>query len=144
LIREEDRLVGAASRRAVDRFPSNRGPDTSLSAGAKPAEVKMDTGMGKLKPLLVEWIWSSWADLRERKELIKKGWERSGMKDVLEAARQVEALTYCIGRDAEAVPAGEEPAVPAPADMDTDDESEEEEEEEEEKEEDKEEEGIVI
>ena len=43
--------------------------------GAAPNELKVDTGMVTLKPLLVDWVWESWRNLQDKTTLIKKGWE---------------------------------------------------------------------
>lgn len=50
--------------------------------------------MKRLKPLVVEWCCSSWRDLRERKQLILDGWERSclSLYNVHSQQRRVEAV----------------------------------------------------
>ena len=46
-----------------------------VKGGARASEVRVNTGMPTLKPKLVTWTWASWANLRQRKEMIVKGWE---------------------------------------------------------------------
>jgi len=65
-----------------------------IKSGAAPNELKVQTGMTKLKPLLVDWVWASWRDLKDRTELIKKGWEKCGLGDVLVERKQIEGLMF--------------------------------------------------
>ena len=65
-----------------------------IKNGAAPNELRVDTGMVALKPLLVDWVWESWRDLKDRTALIKKGWEKCGQGDVLVPSKQVEGLTF--------------------------------------------------
>jgi hypothetical protein len=72
-----------------------------IKGGAAPSEVKVDSGMTVMKPLLVEWVWSSWRDLKDRGELIVKGWGKCGLGEVLNAAKQVEAMRFCMNIEAQ-------------------------------------------
>jgi hypothetical protein len=79
-----------------------------VKGGAAPAEVKVDTGLVKLKPWLVRWTWQSWDKLRRNRDMIKQGWDRCGLSQVLDKAQQVEAMRFCISQPAEADVLGEE------------------------------------
>jgi hypothetical protein len=72
-----------------------------VKGGARASEVRVNTGMPTLKPTRVTWTWASWANLRQRKEMIVKGWEKCGLGNVLDAVRQVEAMRFCMDRSAE-------------------------------------------
>jgi hypothetical protein len=63
-----------------------------ISAGVEPTQVKLDTGMGVMKPKLVEWMMSSWKLLRSKRVLIQKGWEKAGLDKVMQPATQDKAL----------------------------------------------------
>jgi len=65
-----------------------------IKNGAAPSELKVETGMATLKPLLVEWVWESWRELKQRTTLIKKGWEKCGLGDVLVERKQLEGLKF--------------------------------------------------
>lgn len=62
-----------------------------VRAGALPDQVRVDTGMAKVKPLMVKWMMHSWLALEARTEMIAKGWTRAGLGDVLESKVQIEA-----------------------------------------------------
>jgi hypothetical protein len=98
-----------------------------LKVGATPDKIKVNVGMVRLKPLLVEWMVSSWDKLRTRTALIKKGWEMAGLSAVFDARKQMEALRLiALNQLAEADGEEEEPeAVVAAADTDSDSEDEE-------------------
>lgn len=51
--------------------------------------------MGELKPLVLQWCCDSWNDLRERKQLILDGWERTvtGLYNVHSMQRRIEAVS---------------------------------------------------
>ena len=97
-----------------------------LAAGAAPEEVRVNTGMVALKPLLVNWMVSSWQKLRMRTELIKKGWTKAGVGNVLDASQQLEALRLSFLNQPAAEGEEAEPEVAVAAD-DTAPESEDEE-----------------
>jgi hypothetical protein len=65
--------------------------------------VKIDTGLLKLKPLFVDWTWQSWYKLKQKRDVIKEGWERCGLGQVLEAAQQVEAMRFCMSEATQAL-----------------------------------------
>jgi hypothetical protein len=56
-----------------------------LHAGAAPDQVRVDTGMAKMKPLLVKWLMHSWLALGSRTEMIQKGWAKAELGDVLDS-----------------------------------------------------------
>ena len=56
-----------------------------IKGGMAPAEIKVDTGLARLKPMLVGWAWGSWSTLRKKRELIIEGWRKCGLSDVLSA-----------------------------------------------------------
>ena len=85
-----------------------------IKAGAAPSELKVETGMAKLKPLLVEWVWASWRDLKDKTALMKKGWEKCGLRDVLQKSKQVEGLMFVadnVQRAEELAKEEEEPVI---------------------------------
>ena len=65
-----------------------------IKLGAAPNELKVDTGMAKLKPLLVQFVWESWRDLKDKTALIKKGWAKCGLGEVLVERKQLEGLKF--------------------------------------------------
>jgi hypothetical protein len=67
-----------------------------VKGGMAPADIKVDTGLARLKPKLVGWTWGSWNALKKKKELITEGWKKCGLGDVLSAAQQVEAMRVCM------------------------------------------------
>jgi len=89
--------------------------------GAKPEEVRVDTGMVKLKSKLVMWMWDSWRRLKDRETLIVKGWEKCGLGDVLEAENRVEGMRLCMEKPEEEVGV-EEDQEAAEVDSDVEDE----------------------
>lgn len=69
-----------------------------LQAGATPDQVRVDVGMAKVKPLLVKWVMHSWLSLGSRIELLKKGWLKAGLGDVLESKVQLEATKLVMSK----------------------------------------------
>ena len=84
-----------------------------IKNGAAPNELKVSTGMVALKPLLVEWVWSSWRNLKDKTELIKKGWGKCGLGEVLEPTKQVEGLKFIADNAQRAADLAKEEAEPA-------------------------------
>jgi hypothetical protein len=97
----------------------------TVKGGKAPGEVRIDTGLHRLKPLLVDWVWQSWYKLKGKREVIKEGWERCGLEKVLDAAQQTEAMRFCMSEPTQAL--GKEPER---YDVDTDSDSGEEDDEE--------------
>ena len=66
-----------------------------------------------MKPLLVEWVYESWKSLTEKQELIRKGWAKCGLGEVLDAKKQVEGLKFVAenAQQLEELAQEEEPAV---------------------------------
>lgn len=60
--------------------------------GAAADQIRLDTGLTGLKPLLVEWLMLSWNKLRAMKEMITKGWEKAGLDKMMQSATQEEAF----------------------------------------------------
>ncbi len=79
----------------------------------KPAAIADLLKMSVLKPLILQWCAESWQDLRERKQLILDGWERSctGLYDINSPAKRAAAhdLVYLRRLDTDKVP--EEPKL---------------------------------
>jgi hypothetical protein len=100
----------------------------TVKGGKAPSEVKIDAGLARLKPLLVEWTWLSWDSLKQRRDLIKEGWERCGLARVLDAALQTEAMRYCMNEPTQAL--GEEADGSGLTDSEEDEDDDEEKEEE--------------
>jgi hypothetical protein len=63
-----------------------------LREGATPALVKVETGLVRMTPLLVKWLMISWLKLKEKKELLKKGWLMAGFDKVFDKEFQATAL----------------------------------------------------
>jgi len=82
-----------------------------------PADIRVDTGLARLKPMLVGWTWGSWSALRKKRELIIEGWKKCGLGDVLSAAQQVEAMRFCLSSSEEAL--GSEPEAAEEAGTDS-------------------------
>ena len=100
-----------------------------VKGGVAPAEVKVNTGLVKLKPLLVDWCWLSWDKLKGDRDAVKQAWERCGLSQVLDAAQQFEAMAFCMTVP-EVEPQEEEEDEPQGNATDSKEEEEEEEEEE--------------
>jgi hypothetical protein len=84
-----------------------------LKNGAAPSELKMNTGMTTLEPLLVEWVWVSWRDQKDRTALIKRGWAKCGLGDVLLPTKQMEGLKFVADNMQRAEELAKEEARPA-------------------------------
>ena len=82
-----------------------------VKGGLAPHEVRVNTGMGTLKPLIVSWAWESWYRLREKKEVVLSGWARCGMGDVLQQTdeQKMAAMSLCLSEPNQVL--GEEPEV---------------------------------
>jgi len=62
-----------------------------------------------MKPLLVKWLLKSWRELRTREVMVRKGWAKSGLGDVMDTEVQKEAMRQALSRQLLAVNAeGEE------------------------------------
>ena len=73
-----------------------------VKGGAAPSDVKVDTGLPLLKPLLVRWTWSSWRSLKDRRDMIVQGWAKCGLDvSLLKSARQAEAMRFCLSKPEE-------------------------------------------
>jgi DDE superfamily endonuclease len=55
-------------------------------------DLMIDKRMPVLKPLLVQWAWESWNLLRERREMLVKGWAKIGLDVIFDHERQRNAL----------------------------------------------------
>ena len=65
-----------------------------IQNGAAPNEVKVDTGVVTLKPLLVDWVWESWRNQKDKTTRIKNGSEKRGLGDVLAPHKHREVLSF--------------------------------------------------
>ena len=74
----------------------------TVMGGTAPQDVRVDTGIKRLKPQLVHWAWSAWDKLTRKQELVKDGWSRCGLADVLDAAQQREAMRFCMSNKEQA------------------------------------------
>ena len=83
-----------------------------IKNGAAPNEVKVGTGMVRLKPLLVEWVWASWRDLKDKTALIVKGWAKCGLGEVLVERKQIEGLMFIADNQQRAEEMGKEEQQP--------------------------------
>jgi hypothetical protein len=59
--------------------------------GATANQIRIDTGLGVLKPLVVEWLMQSWNKLKGMKRMIIKGWQKVGLDKMMDPATQEEA-----------------------------------------------------
>ncbi len=95
----------------------------TIKGGKAPSEVKINTSIVTLKPLLVDWTWQSWYKLKGKRDVIRQGWERCGLGKVLDKAQQAEAMRYCLNEPVQAV--GDEPHRDEVADSEGEEEEEE-------------------
>ena len=99
----------------------------TVKGGKAPSEVKIDTRLSTLKPLLVDWTWHSWIKLRDKKELIIDTWAKCGLAEVLVAAQQVEAMRYIMAQPEQVLGVEEDAQIMDSEDEDGDEDEEEEE-----------------
>jgi hypothetical protein len=78
-----------------------------IKGGTAPQDIRVDTGLKRLKPQLVHWAWSSWDKLKRKQDIIREGWGRCGLSGVLDKAQQLEAMRFCMSNKEEKL--GEEP-----------------------------------
>lgn len=69
-----------------------------LNSGAVPSQIRVNTGMAIMKPLIVKWLMHSWLALGARTEMIQKGWTKAELGDVLEPAIGIEAMKLVLNR----------------------------------------------
>lgn len=75
----------------------NTWASTTIAEQIKRGEVvgiSAQLGMAALKPLVLQWCIESWKGLRERKELILEGWERSCLRlfNITSEQRRIDAV----------------------------------------------------
>jgi hypothetical protein len=78
-----------------------------INLGESPDSLRVDTSLLTLKPLLVDWTWCSWIQLFDQPDLIKEGWKKAGLGEVLDTAKQLEAMRFCLNTEEPVL--GEEP-----------------------------------
>ena len=93
-----------------------------VKGGTPAQDVRVNTGMKKIKPHVVHWTWAAWNKLKKNQQLVKEGWGKCGMSLVLDAAFQRDALMS--GVDSSAVLEGEEGDYEAEAQSDDEEEHE--------------------
>jgi hypothetical protein len=64
----------------------------NIKAGQKALDSKLLRDTRTLKPLIVKWAIESWLKLKEKKQLIKEGWNKIGWNRMLHPELQSEAL----------------------------------------------------
>ena len=69
-----------------------------VKGGQPAAEVRVDTGIKRLKPLMVHWTWCAWDKLKRRPDVVTGSWDQCGLGGVLTSDKQVEALRFCMSR----------------------------------------------
>ena len=52
--------------------------------GLLPADFELDMRLSTIKPVHAEWVHRAFNDLKPRKDIIKKGWEKTGIAQTLE------------------------------------------------------------
>ena len=85
-----------------------------LDAGATPEQLRVGVGLKRMKPLLVKWMMTAWKLLRTRDAMIRKGWAKAGLGDVMNADVQKEAMKQALSRQllsAHAEGQEDEPAI---------------------------------
>ena len=110
------------SRRCDESTLENSRRENLVKGGMAPADIKVDTGLARLKPKLVGWTWGSWSALKKKRELIVEGWKKCGLGDVLSAAQQVEAMRFCMTAPEEVLGSEPEEAEGAGTDSEGEDE----------------------
>jgi hypothetical protein len=63
-----------------------------LAAGVEASNIRVDTGVTLLKPLVVDWCFKSWKLLSDKHELIEKGWKHIGFGELFDTKFQLESL----------------------------------------------------
>ena len=69
-----------------------------VKRGQPASQVRLDTGIKRLKPLLVHCTWASWDELKRKPDVVKGSWDQCGLSGVLEKEKQDEALRFCRSR----------------------------------------------
>ena len=102
-----------------------------VKGGTAPEDIRLSVGIGKPKPMVVNWAWQSWDKLKQQREIIKAGWARCGIADVSAQTgeQKVEAMSLCMIEPNPVL--GEEPEVEADGAEEEEEEDKEEEKEEE-------------
>ncbi len=69
-----------------------------LKSGATPDQLKLNTDLGTIKPLIVKWFHAAWYKLRESssKQMIREGWDKLGFFKILDLKYQSEAMKLAI------------------------------------------------
>ena len=52
--------------------------------GLLPVDFDIDMKLSTIKPVHAEWVHRAFNDLKPRKDIIKKGWEKTGIAQTLE------------------------------------------------------------
>lgn len=52
-----------------------------------------------LKPLVVQWMLESWKELKKRKEMLVRGWQRIGIHHAFDSERQIEAARKVMAKE---------------------------------------------
>ena len=63
-----------------------------IREGAEPAQMKLDTSIKTLKPLVTEWLYTAWKQLKQEKRMIRTGWDSLGFFKILDKAFQRDSL----------------------------------------------------
>ena len=71
----------------------------TVKSGVAAAQVRVDTGLKRLKPQMVHWAWSSWDKLKRRPDVVRDSWNKCGMSDVLVPQHQMDAMRFCMGNE---------------------------------------------
>jgi len=58
--------------------------------------MKLDTDLGTVKPLIVQWFHSAWKKLKEKKQMIREGWDKLGFFKILDSNFQSESMKLTI------------------------------------------------
>jgi hypothetical protein len=56
------------------------------------SDVKVDTKMSTLKPLICQWLFTAWHHLTTKLEMVKKGWKQTGLLKAFEPEFQKQAM----------------------------------------------------
>ena len=73
----------------------------TVMGGVPAAQVRVDTGLKRLKPQMVHWAWASWDKLKRRPDFVKDSGDKCGLSSVLVAEQQVDAMRFCLSNKEE-------------------------------------------
>jgi len=70
-------------------------------SGSNVEDIRIDTSIKKLKPLLVEWTLNSWKLLNSKTKFVKQGWENMGFAKTFNSEFQIESMRMVAAKQLE-------------------------------------------